>query len=205
MNLAKLKEAEKNFFEIYPGGFKHPEMEKIGKKHKMEKVVTFTQESLAIDKFENAETVLEDMIKIVSRSSMVSLFEKPKFRDFARALNKNEAEQLVNGLKTFLYDNEELGFNLMLEILQKGKLAKWSLISVWAAYFRPEKEVFVKPTTAKGVLKYFDVEGMIYKPAPTYAFYVSYRELINSMKENVDKSLAPNNAAFSGFLMMSMG
>ena len=37
MNVKKLKQAEKAFFKQYPGGFTHPEMVALGKKHKMEK------------------------------------------------------------------------------------------------------------------------------------------------------------------------
>lgn len=35
-------------------------------------------------------------------------------------------------------------------------------------------------------------------------FYEGYRDLILDMKSKVDPSLAPSNAAFSGFLMMSL-
>jgi hypothetical protein len=43
-----------------------------------------------------------------------------------------------------------------------------------------------------------------YKPLPTWAFYLGYRDLINTAKQQVDSSLSPSNAAFSGFLMMAM-
>ncbi len=204
MNLQKLIEAEKDFMELYPKGFKDPGMEAIRKKHKPEKLYALAQDSFAKNSFDKPLDVLENMIKVVSRSSMVSLFEKPKFRDYARSLNKNDSNQLVDGLKIFLYENEELGFNMMLEILQKGKLAKWSIITVWLSYFRPDWEVFVKPTTVKGIIQFLEIEGLTYKPMPSYEFYTKYRELINQIKTKVDKSLAPSNAAFSGFLMMSM-
>lgn len=205
MNLNNLKEAEKNFLELYPGGFKNPEMEILVRKHQPDKMFALAQESFALAKFDLAHDIVDAMVKIVSRSSMISVFEKPKFRDFCKSLNKSDIEQLASGLKIFLYENEEAGFNMILDILQKGKLAKWSLITVWLAYFYPDYQVFVKPTTAKGIIEYFEVEDLIYKPTPTYAFYKSYRDLINSMKEKVDKSLSPSNPAFSGFLMMSMG
>jgi hypothetical protein len=44
MNLKKLLQAEAAFFMRYPGGFNHPEMEALGKKHKMDKMITLTQE-----------------------------------------------------------------------------------------------------------------------------------------------------------------
>jgi hypothetical protein len=64
--------------------------------------------------------------------------------------------------------------------------------------------VFIKPTTAKGIIAYFELENLIYESQPTWEFYQAYRTEINRMKEQVDCSLAPNNAAFSGFLMMSL-
>jgi len=60
------------------------------------------------------------------------------------------------------------------------------------------------PTTAKGVIKYFELEGVIYKQQPSWDFYQKYKDLILQMKQHVDPTLVSSNAAFSGFLMMSM-
>lgn len=38
MNLEKLALAEKHFLQRYPGGFNHPELQELSKKHKMEKI-----------------------------------------------------------------------------------------------------------------------------------------------------------------------
>ena len=62
---------------------------------------------------------------------------------------------------------------------------------------------FVKPTTTKNVIRQFEVADLVYKPQPTWQFYADYRDLIAEMKELVDPSLSPNNAAFTGFLMMT--
>jgi len=62
----------------------------------------------------------------------------------------------------------------------------------------------VKPTTAKNIISFFEVENLSYKPQPSFEFYSSFRDLINDMKGRVDKSLSPSNPAFTGFLMMSM-
>jgi len=90
----------------------------------------------------------------------------------------------------------------MVSILATEKLAKWSIISIIPAYYKPTKEVFVKPTTAKGILKHFNIEDLSYKPLPSWGFYKKYRKLMNDAKKEVDPSLSPSNAAFSGFLMM---
>jgi hypothetical protein len=92
----------------------------------------------------------------------------------------------------------------MLYILRTGKLAKWSLMTVCPAYFHPQVEVFIKPTTVKGIIQTFELEDLQYQPAPTWEFYERYRAAINQMKTSIDPSLARNNIAFSGFMMRSM-
>ena len=204
MNLEKLKEAESAFLHKYPGGFEHLDMQTIGKKHGMSKRITQAQTFFAKNKFRDAVEICANMTKVISASSMVSLFEKPKFRDLLKTLTEKQKNQLSKGLKNFLHGNQEKGFKEMLDILRSGKLAKWSLMTIIPNYYHPDQEVFVKPTTAKGVIATFELEGLIYKPQPTWKFYIRYRETILEMKDLVDSSLTPSNAAFSGFLMMMM-
>lgn len=204
MNIKKLKQAEEAFLDRYPGGFDNPEMVEIGKKHKMDKMVSFTQESFERQNFRIPELIVEKMTKVASRSSMVSVFEKPKFRDYTLSLPLQTKRNLAAGLEQLLHGNEQQGFETMLEILLDGKLAKWTLMTVCQAYFQPDYDVFIKPTTAKGVIQTFELENLQYKPRPSWAFYDRYRAVINEMKTHVDPALSPSNAAFSGFLMMSL-
>jgi len=204
MNLEKLKQAESNFLQRYPGGFTHPEMLEIGKKHKMEKISKLAQERFKLDKFSDSQNVLEGMIKLINSSSMVSLFEKPKFRDFAKVLDSDRKDLIAHGVKELLHGDEESGFDILVDMLNEAKLAKWTLLTVIPAYYSPNKEVFVKPTTTKNVIKYFELEDLVYKPLPSYSFYTRYRQEITGMKEKVSDLLSPSNAAFSGFLMMVM-
>lgn len=204
MNLKKLKRAEEYFLARYPGGFSHPEMMAIGKKHKMDRMISLSQEVFAEKNFRDPPEIIESMIKIVSRSSMVSVFEKPKFRDFARGLQPKEKNALASSLKEQLYGDEVKGFEKILNILLSGKMAKWSLISICPVYFRPYDEVFVKPTTAKKAIAHFELDDLHYKPQPSWDFYEEFRSSINTMKQRVDPCLSPNSAAFTGFLMMSM-
>jgi hypothetical protein len=204
MNRSKLKEAEKRFFMRYPGGFSDPLMLEIAKKHKAEKMNKLAQDSFAIEQFESPDKIAGSMSKIVSQSSMVSIFEKPKFRDLVKAISDNEKERLSLGLKEFLHGDQEFGFKLMSGLLKEYKLAKWPLLTVCPIYYRPGEEVFIKPTTAKGVIEYFELEGLKYSPNPTFEFYRAYREQINQIKKEVDASLRVDNAAFCGFLMMSI-
>jgi hypothetical protein len=204
MNLDKLKQAEYNFLQRYPGGFTHPEMLEISKKHKMEKVSSLAQECFKLEMFSNSQNIIESMIKLVNSSSMVSLFEKPKFRDFANQLDSDRKDLIVHGVKELLHGNGESGFEILVDMLKEDKLAKWTLLTVIPAYYSPKKEVFVKPTTTKNVINYFELEDLIYKPLPSFNFYKRYRDEINEMKEKVSNLLSPSNAAFSGFLMMVM-
>ena len=204
MNLKKLEQAEQEFFNRYPGGFANPEMIAIRKKHKLDKMIELAKNSFARRNFKLPELIVENMIKIVTRSSLISVFEKPKFRDFARSLPSKDKQALAKGLEELLHGNEQLGFESILEILKNGKLAKWSLMTICSTYYRPQVEVFVKPTTVKGIIETFELENLYYRPTPTWAFYDAYRAVINDMKTKVDASLSPYNVAFTGFLMRSM-
>jgi hypothetical protein len=204
MNLKKLKQAEEEFFNRYPGGFANPEMIAIRKKHKLEKMVELTRDGFAKRNFKLPNLIIENMIKVITRSSLISVFEKPKFRDFARSLPSEGRKMLMGGLQELLHGNEQTGFETMLEVLKSGRLAKWSLMTICQAYYRPQVEVFVKPTTAKGIIETFELKNLQYNPTPTWAFYNEYRAVINEMKSKVDPSLSPYNVAFTGFLMRSM-
>ena len=71
-------------------------------------------------------------------------------------------------------------------------------------YNNRQKEYFIKPTTTKNVIKYFDIKDLIYKPTPSFEFYDAYKKVSNEMKKNVHKSLHLDNAAFTGFLRIAM-
>lgn len=202
MNIEKLKRFESQFLMRYPDGFDSPEMVELVKKHKMDKLIALAQTSFKVEAFEDPETICKQLVKLVCQSSMVSLFEKPKFRDGIQAMSYDEREALSEALKNLLYGNEEEGFNQFVGCLYMKKLAKWPIVTASLVYLRPNTEILVKPTTVKGIIKTLELEDLVYKPSPSYDFYNRYREAINKMKTLVDPSLAPSNAAFSGFLMM---
>ncbi len=203
MNLAKLRDAEALFMQKYPGGFEHEEMQRIGKKHNVPKLVEFAQNVLAKKNFAQQGQVLDNIVKTITRSSMVSMFEKPKFRDYVNGLNREDRAFLAQGFKRLLHGKQEQGFNDVIDVLVEGKLAKWSLISAIPMYYRPQRDVFVKPTTTKNVIRQFELDHLVYRPLPSWEFYRDYRAAIEEMKAAVDPSLSPSNAAFTGFLMMS--
>ena len=203
LDIKKLHQAEADFLSQYPGGFSNPVIIEVIKKHRMDKMVSLTNECFSKAACSNVEATADNMVKVISRSSMVSLFEKPKFKGFVQRLNGDEKAFLVNALSQMLHGNQNAGFEAMVSILATEKLAKWTLVSIIPAYYAPTREVFVKPTTAKGILRHFNIQDPVYKPLPSWDFYKKYRHLINEGKKQVDPGLSPSNAAFSGFLMMT--
>jgi hypothetical protein len=205
VDLDKLKQAEGLFLARYPGGFDDPAMVAIKKKHDIDKLAEFARTNLTRAHFNQPEKLGETLVKIVSRSSMVSRFEKPGFKDFINSLNSHEKQALADAFEKRLYGrNKRQGFEEILGMLSHHKMAKWSVISVVPFYLAPRQEVFVKPTTAKGILAYLDVPDLHYNPRPSWDFYCGYQQLLKEIKKQVTPSLSPNNAALSGFLMMSL-
>ena len=204
MNIEALKMAEIQFLAAYPGGFSHPDMQAIGKKHNVHKLADFCQEAFAKQKFNQPDELLDNWVKVIARSSMISLFEKPKFKSFVNTRQGHERKALAQSLYELLHGKQQNGFELQLDLLKQDKLAKWSIITAVPAYYRLDSAVFIKPTTAKGVIKHFELTDLTYSPMPTWDFYKRYSAAIMAMKKHVDPSLTINNPAFCGFLMMSL-
>ncbi len=203
MNVEALKEAQRKFLEKYPGGFTHPELIEVGKKHKMAQLAKTAKECFAKKNFADPNTIVSEAAKLVSRSTMVSMFEKPKFKNIMTNLTKKDKETIAGSLYELLHGKEKVGFELYLLELQKRKLAKWTLATAIQTYYRPQREVLVKPTTTKLIIDKLELD-IKYQSTPTWDFYSKYRKCINEIKSKVDKTLAPNNPAFCGFLMMSL-
>ena len=203
MNFDRLKQAEANFLLHYPGGFNDPELVSIGKKHNLSRMTQLCEEQLATSCFARTGPVLESLTKIVGRSSMVPMFEKPKFRDYVNSLNRATRRELADGFHDLLHGDAESGFNQVRDILVEGKIAKWSLMTICPLYLKPQQEVFVKPTTAKKIVTELELP-LEYKPRPSWEFYTGFRSAILEMKSHLDPSVATSNAALTGFLMMSL-
>lgn len=205
MNIQLLKSAEKQFLDLYPKGFHDAHFSDLEKKYKMQKHSQFALENFSLEKFKNTEEIIESAIKLISQSAMVSVFEKAKYKDFMRSLPAKEQKIFTAGLKQMLHETEqEGGFLKITQILGEGKLDKWPLVSCIPAYHKPDFEVFMKPTTVKGIIEKLSLENLVYNAKPSWDFYNEYRKQINQMKKKVNKNLSTSNAAFSGFLMMTL-
>jgi hypothetical protein len=205
VNQARLKQAEQDFLHQYPGGFENPEFTAIRqKKHNVDRMIAFVQEVFAETNFQRPDQIVESMVKVIGRSSVISVFEKARFRDAAHGLIPPERWQLANGLGELLHRHEQSGFESMLDVLQRHRLGKWSLMTICQTYYHPNRDVLVKPMTVKSILQHYEIDHLQYKPLPTWMFYESYRNTLLEMKSKVDPSLAPTNAAFSWFLLLSV-
>ena len=203
MNYERLKIAEADFLQSYPGGFDDPALQSVLKKHRIAKMTEFAGHLFAPASFYRTNHFLENLVKLVSRSSMVSMFEKPKFRDAINDMNSEEREQLTAALRELYHGDQSLGFDAVVDILSKWKLAKWTLMTIGLVYYKPNEEVFVKPTTTKTIITKLHID-LEYRSRPSWDFYRSYRDAILEIKALVNPSLSTNNAALTGFLMMTL-
>jgi len=117
MNLIKLKQAEAAFLQRYPGGFDNPEITAIRKKkHNVDKMVAFAQECFSKRNFKLPDLIVQNMVKVVSRSSIISVFEKSGFMDFANGLSREEQELLSSGLRALWQGSAHRGRATILDL-----------------------------------------------------------------------------------------
>ena len=122
MNRERLQAAEARFLARYPEGFASQQMLEIAKKHKVEKMKKMAQDSFAPGQFGSADQIAAALVKVVSQSSLVSVFEKPKFRDAVLSMNDAEKAHLAQGLHDFLHGDQARGFGKMTACWKNIKL-----------------------------------------------------------------------------------
>jgi len=205
MDLEKLARCQEDFLERYPGGFAHPDMQVISKKHRVEAMVEKARTFFSPEALSEPLLAAHNLARFVASSSLISVFEKPKFRDYLASLPGEGALELISALRQRLYgeseEEQEEGFNRYAQVLALAKLAHWPLLTLVPVYVYPQDEVFMKPTTVKGIISSFSLDNLSYSPKPSWALYTGFRKALTHMKESIDPSLKPNNPAFSGFLM----
>lgn len=197
----KYDELEKAFLLQYPQGFQSEEMIQMGKKHKLGQLNELVQEAFSKENFESPEIIIEASKKLINKSTLVSRFEKP---DFKRFIDNHAHMDYVKALYNLYYGNQKEGFENLVAILHPFKLAKWPVISAFLSYMDLDKEVFIKPTTAKKIVSYFEWQEVHYQSMPTYEFYLYFKDKINALKEDAHPSLQVYNPAFCGFLMLAI-
>jgi len=204
MNINRLKVLESKFFAMYPEGFMDDKFKAVSKKHNFKKVSQFVRDVCSEESLKQGLYAIDDIMRVVSKSSMVSVFEKMRFRDLVREFDVTEKMLVVAAINELIHGDEEEGFTELYNMLSPYKLAKWPILTVFRAYYYPEYDVLVKPTTVKKILKYLEIEDIQYSPKASYDFYNKYRDHINFLKKQVDPRLSPHNPAFSGFMMITI-
>jgi hypothetical protein len=205
MNFQRLKEAEASFLDRFPLGFRDPGMDVIRKRHNVDRLAEFARVSLTPMAFAQPQKFLDAIVTIIGRSSMVSRFEKAPFRDFIGSLTSKDKRVLTDAFEKRLQGRKKReGFDEIVGLLARHKLARWSIVSAVPFYLNPTREVFVKPTTAKKIVSVLEIDELHYHPRPDWAFYDGYRKLILEAGKHLDPTLTPNNAAITGLLMFSL-
>lgn len=204
MNIEKLKQLETEFLRRYPLGFDDPELMAVAKKHKVEEMKNYVHDHFSKDNFNDPSAISRAFTKLIEKSSLVSTFEKVKYKNAAKLFNQDDIETLSSALWDILYGDQRKGFNQLVLLLATFDLAKWPILTVLGLYYNGDYEVLVKPTTVKSVLNYLEVMDIKYTSKPNYDFYSQYRTLINDLKARTGKSIATDNGAYCGFLMITI-
>jgi len=204
MNLNKLKELESEFLYRYPEGFKDAHFFPTMKKFKPEKLEEFAKDVLKKENFANPNQIVDSFYKVIQKSVMVSLFDKLKLKDALATLNSYEKDMLSIEIYELLYGDTKAGFEGLVEFLAEYKLAKWTLLSIVPYTINRQTQYFIKPTTTKNIIKYFELKDLIYKPKPSFKFYENYTKVLDEMKSNLDETLTFDNAVFTGFFKVAI-
>jgi hypothetical protein len=204
MNLDKLKDLESEFLDRYPSGFEDETFFPKIQKFNPLKLEAFAKNVLKKENFSNPNLFVEGFFKTVQKSVMVSLFDKLKLKDAIASLNSYEKDILSIEIYELLYGNKKDGFEGLVEFLAHYNLAKWTIISVAPYCINRNSEYFIKPTTTKMIIKYFELPDLVYKPKPSFEFYENYTKVLDKMKANLHDSLTFDNVAFTSFLKVAI-
>ncbi len=149
MNVQKLRQLEKEFLYVYPKGFESETLEGVKKKHKLLKTSEFFKMACSKESIESGLDSIDDIIMAVTKSSMVSVFEKIKFKDMIQSICKEEKFEFLDALYENIYGVEEERFKALVSLLSKYNMAKWPIVTCFRAYLNIQYDVFMKPTTVK--------------------------------------------------------
>lgn len=206
MNLDKLKTAETAFLSAYPLGFDTPGLKEMVKKHDMSRITLFAQNAFSPTALEDIEKATDDLVRLIARSSIVSVFEKAKLRDAVRSMSYGEREDMMGFVRELLHGHEAMGFDGLCGMLFRYGASKWPLVTALRCYYYPDTDLVIKPTTVKNVISHFGLIELHYVTQPNFAFYNKYRSAVQSLRSH---TAAPMNsyalAGYSGFLMMVLG
>lgn len=205
MKYKKVKELEDRFLKVYPAGFESFEMRERMKRHNMTKTVEKVRMSCSKESFKTGLNIYPELVKVVTRSHSLSVFEKMAFRDVSKEMDVSEKHVFIDAVYDLIHGDEERGFDTLSSLLAPYRLAKWTIITVFRAYYYPDTDVLMKPMTVKKVIAYFELDDLHYQPRANYDLYEKYRRCFMEIKDSVEEeSLKPQNIFFSAFLKMTI-
>lgn len=208
MNLEKLKDCEERFFEYYKDGFEDEKLAKTVKLFNTIKFQTLAKNSFALENFSNFEYISQSFFEILLKSPLISFYERDLIKDALKNFTNYEKDMLSIYLKDLLYEDLEENikdsFDELVELIASKNLAKWHILTLIPYYFAPDKNYFLKPSTTRNIVKYFELENIKYKPRPSFEFYKDYTKNLQKMKNIVNPILRDDNGRFTGFLRLAM-
>ncbi len=204
MNLEKLKECEERFFEYYKDGFEDEKLAKTNKLFNTQKFHTLAKDSFALENFSNIEKITEDFFNILLKSPLISFYEGDLLKNALKNFTIFEKDMLSIYLQDLLYGSFEDSFDDFVELLASKNLAKWHILALIPYYFAPDKNYFLKPSTTRNIIKYFELKDIKYSSKPSFEFYKNYTKSLDIMKNSVNPKLRDDNAKFTGFLRITM-
>ncbi len=204
MNNEKLKDLEAEFLDEYPLGFDDERLLKIMKKFNPSKLEEMSKEYFQKDNFSIPEVVCENFFKVIYKSVVISFYDKLKLKDAFAEMGMYQKDMFALALYDLLHGDKKEGYNSLVEILSEHKLAKWTIISLVPYYMNRKSDYFVKPTTAKSIISYLEIEGLEYKPKPSYEFYVGFKKALDKIKKSVPKNLSEDNICLTAFLRLAI-
>ncbi|MDR0483767.1 MAG: hypothetical protein LBH40_00615 [Alphaproteobacteria bacterium] len=194
MNFITLtKQVEHKFLILFPKAFEDANWLKLSKKHDSTRIDNIFKTTLSQPRMQaliaenNTEEIIADILKTVSYSTTISMFEKFAIRNYLGS--KSTHKDFLEVLYKFLHEDYKKYFAEFTYTLTKTKnsitnsnCAKWSIVSFFLA-FSDKNHVLLKPTTAKTTAKFFEVD-IEYQSYPNLETYEKYKELILKFKEN---------------------
>ncbi|WP_198306347.1 hypothetical protein [Arcobacter vandammei] len=208
MNIEKLKECEDRFCEYYEKGFEDEKLAKTVKLFNTAKFHEMAKNSFALEKFSNIEQIIQDFFTILLKSPLISFYEGDILKSALKNFTMYEKDMLSIFLQDILYGdfphNLENSFDDFVELLASKNLAKWHIVTLIPYYFSLNKNYFLKPSTTRNIIKYFEIENLKYNSKPSFEFYKAYTNNLLEMKNSVNPKLKDDNGRFTGFLRLSM-
>lgn len=204
MNIENLKDLEAEFLDEYPKGFDDERLLKLMKKFNPDKLEKISKEAFDKKNFSQPDLICQNFINIISKSVVISFYDKLKLKDAFINMGMYEKDMFSIALYDILYKNKKEGFDSIVEILSKYNLAKWTLITIIPYYMNRKNDYFIKPTTSKNIINYLELDNLIYKPRPSYEFYVNYKKNLDKLKKVTQKSFTKDNICFTAFLRLGI-